>query len=162
MSDMIDHTENSVDIKIDIKCTNDSNNPNPQYETKGASGFDIRAFIPEPITLKPLQRAIIKTGLYFELPDSYEMQIRPRSGLAAKFGITVLNSPGTIDCDYRGEVGIILINLSEDNFTVESGDRIAQGVIQTSLGGGFYRFIDSTKLSDSVRGESGFGSTGIK
>ena len=142
-----------------IKIVNKSNNPIPKYESDSSAGLDIRAFIKQSIIIKPMERALIKTGLFIELPKTIEAQVRPRSGLALKHGITVLNSPGTIDADYRGEIGVILINLSNKNFTVESGDRIAQLVISK------HESIDweiSTQLGSSQRGISGFGSTGLK
>ena len=142
-----------------IKIVNKSNNPIPKYESDSSAGMDIRAFIKQPIIIKPMERVLIKTGLFIELPKIIEAQVRPRSGLALKNGITVLNSPGTIDADYRGEIGVILINLSNKNFTVESGDRIAQLVISK------HESIDweiSTQLGSSQRGISGFGSTGLK
>jgi dUTP pyrophosphatase len=159
----VDEAREKMKVAMDIKLVNKSDNPKPNYESEGASGFDIRAYIPESITLGTLERAVIKTGLYFELPVGYEMQIRPRSGLAAKKGITVLNSPGTIDWDFRGEIGIILVNLSNEPFTINSGDRIAQGVIAHSLGGRFYNIVETEEeLSKTKRGEDGFGSSGIK
>ena len=142
-----------------IKIVNKSNNPTPKYESDSSAGMDIRAFIKQPIIIKPMERVLIKTGLFIELPKTIEAQVRPRSGLALKHGITVLNSPGTIDADYRGEIGVILINLSNKNFTVESGDRIAQLVISK------HESIDweiSTQLGSSQRSISGFGSTGLK
>jgi len=142
-----------------IKIVNKSNNPIPKYESDSSAGMDIRAFIKQPIIIKPIERVLIKTGLFIELPKTIEAQVRPRSGLALKHGITVLNSPGTIDADYRGEIGVILINLSNKNFTVESGDRIAQLVISK------HESIDweiSTQLGSSQRSISGFGSTGLK
>mgnify|MGYP001793496153 FL=1 len=129
----------------------------PQYETLGAAGLDIRASLDEPILLKPLERAIIPTGLFIELPIGFEAQVRPRSGLAAKKGITVLNAPGTVDADYRGEVGVILANVSNEEFLVNDGERIAQLVIAK------HERIDWEKvevLSDTDRGTGGFGSTG--
>ena len=150
-------------VALDVKYRNESNNEAPAYKSDGASGFDIRAYVEEAVTLQPFQRKLIHTGLYFELPTGYELQVRPRSGLALKHGVTVLNTPGTVDCDYRGEVGIILINLGQESFTIENGDRIAQGVIQHSLGGRFYNLVEVTeKLSETERGEGGFGSSGIK
>ena len=142
-----------------IKIVNKSNNPIPKYESDSSAGMDIRAFTKQSIIIKPMERVLIKTGLFIELPKTIEAQVRPRSGLALKHGITVLNSPGTIDADYRGEIGVILINLSNKNFTVESGDRIAQLVISK------HESIDweiSTQLGSSQRGISGFGSTGLK
>jgi dUTP pyrophosphatase len=112
-----------------VKIINKSNNPNPNYETVFSSGMDLRAYVENPITLKPNERKLIKTGIHIELPKSYEAQVRPRSGLAYKKGITVLNSPGTIDADYRGDIGVILINHSNQDFIINSGDRIAQLVV---------------------------------
>jgi len=142
-----------------IKVINKSSNPLPAYESSISAGMDIRAFLDKKIILKPLERKLINTGLYVQLGKNYEAQVRPRSGLALKKGITVLNSPGTIDADYRGEIGIILINLSNENFEIKSGDRIAQLVIsrhETIE----WQTVDS--LNNSNRGEKGFGSTGIK
>ena len=142
---------------IQIKIINHSNNPLPAYQTILSAGMDIQAYISEPITIKPLERVLVKTGLFIELPQGYEAQIRPRSGLALKKGITVLNTPGTIDADYRGEIGVILINFSQENFVVENGERIAQMVIAR------HETIDwepVTSLSITERGEGGFGSTG--
>lgn len=144
---------------MNIKIINTSNNPTPDYETKASAGMDLRANLEAPITLGSLDRTIIKTGLFIELPVGYEAQVRPRSGLAAKNGITVLNAPGTIDADYRGEIGVILANLSKESFTVEPGDRIAQLVIAKHDRA---EWIEVEALSDSDRGAGGFGSTGIK
>ena len=141
-----------------LKVINKSNNPLPNYESLLSAGMDIRAYLDNAVILKPQERILIKTGLYIELEKNYEAQVRPRSGLALKKGITVLNSPGTIDADYRGEIGVILINLSTNNFNIESGDRIAQLVISK------HETIEwklSESLNDSNRGEKGFGSTGI-
>ena len=137
---------------------NHSCNPLPLYSTEHSAGMDLRAFLSEPLVLKPLDRALISTGLFIELPEGYEAQVRPRSGLAIKDGITVLNTPGTIDADYRGEVKVILINLSNEPFTIQNGDRIAQMVIAK------YEKISWNQvdnLSDTVRGAGGFGSSGI-
>ena len=112
--------------EIEVKIVNHSNNPLPEYSTKDSAGMDVRAMLDEPVTLRPLERALIPTGLHIQLPEGYECQIRPRSGLALKKGITVLNTPGTIDADYRGEIKIILINLSSEPFTIENGERICQ------------------------------------
>jgi dUTP pyrophosphatase len=142
-----------------IKLINKSNHPSPNYETEASAGMDLRASIETPITLKPLERAIIKTGLFIELPIGYEAQVRPRSGLAAKKGITVLNAPGTIDADYRGEVGVILINLSNNPFIIENGERIAQLVIAKHERA---EWIVVETLSETERGEGGFGSTGVR
>ena len=143
--------------QIDIKCLPENGAVVPSYETLGSAGADIRAFLEESVTIKPFERAMIPTGLKFEIPLGYEMQIRPRSGLAAKSGITVLNTPGTIDSDYRGEVKIILINLGKDDFIVNNGDRIAQAVIAPVTQG---KFTVVNELSSTSRGEGGFGSTG--
>lgn len=142
-----------------IRIINKSAHKLPHYETEASAGMDLRANIEEPITLKPLERAIIKTGLFLELPMGYEAQVRPRSGLAAKKGITVLNAPGTIDADYRGEVGVILVNLSNENFTIENGERIAQMVIAKHERA---EWEPVEELSETLRGEGGFGSTGVK
>lgn len=131
----------------------------PQYETLSSAGVDIRANIDQPMTLQPLERALIKTGLFLELPHGFEAQVRPRSGLALKKGITVLNSPGTIDADYRGEVGVILINLSNEPFLVEDGERIAQLVFAKYEQA---EWIPVEILSETERGAGGFGSTGLK
>ena len=129
----------------------------PHYETIASAGMDLRANIDQPITLKSLERTIIPTGLYIELPVGYEAQVRPRSGLAAKKGITVLNAPGTVDADYRGEVGVILANLSAEDFTVENGERVAQMVIAKHEQA---QWIEVEELSSTDRGAGGFGSTG--
>ncbi len=142
-----------------IKIINKSNNETPKYESEKSAGMDIRAFVKQEIVIKPLERILVKTGLYMELPNNVEAQIRPRSGLALKKGITVLNSPGTIDADYRGEIGIILINLSKENFIIKSGDRIAQMVITKHES---INWEVTSKLARSERGSSGFGSTGLK
>lgn len=142
-----------------VKIINKSSHPLPSYETIASAGMDIRAYIAQPVVLKPMQRAIIKTGLYLELPIGTEAQVRPRSGLAAKKGITVLNSPGTIDADYRGEVGVILVNLSNEDFEVENGARIAQLVLASHQRA---QWQQVSQLSDTDRGEGGFGSTGVK
>ncbi len=142
-----------------IKIINNSGFQLPSYETISSAGMDLRACIDAPATLKPLQRAIVKTGLFIELPIGYEAQVRPRSGLAAKKGITVLNAPGTIDADYRGEIGVILVNLSNEDFTIESGERIAQLVIAKHE-----RAVweEAEELGETSRGTGGFGSTGTK
>lgn len=145
-----------------IPFVNKSNNPTPKYESEGASGFDLRANLERPVSLKPLERAIIPTGLYFGLPQNIELQVRPRSGLAAKYGITVLNTPGTVDSDYRGELGIILVNLSNEEFTINHGDRVAQAVINFSPGQNAYSLNKVDTLDETDRGSNGFGSTGVK
>ena len=140
-----------------VKIINHSNNALPAYETIDSAGMDIRANLQEPITLKPLQRMLIPTGLHIALPSGYEAQIRPRSGMAIKHGITVLNTPGTIDADYRGEIKVILVNLSDTDFTINHGDRIAQMVIAK------HETIDwqcVEVLDNTERGEGGFGHTG--
>ena len=144
---------------ISIKIVNSSNNKTPSLATKGAAGADIRAFIENKTILKPMERKLISTGLKIEIPLGYEVQIRPRSGLAFKNGITVINSPGTIDSDYRGEIGILLINLSNENFEINNGDRIAQMVLSKYE---VPNFIETSEISFSHRGEDGFGSTGKK
>jgi len=131
----------------------------PNYETIASAGMDLRANLSEARILKPLERSIVGTGLYIELPIGYEAQVRPRSGLAAKKGITVLNAPGTIDADYRGEIGVILVNLSNEEFVIENGERIAQLVIAKHERADW---IEVTELTETSRGEGGFGSTGIK
>lgn len=144
---------------MNIKIINKSKHELPNYETLASAGMDLRANISEPIILKPLERAIIKTGLFIELPVGIEAQVRPRSGLAAKNGVTVLNAPGTIDADYRGEIGVILVNLSNEDFTIQNGERIAQLVIAK------HERADwdvVSELSTTERGEGGFGSTGVK
>lgn len=142
-----------------IKIVNKSTHALPHYETEASAGMDLRANISESVTLQPLERAIIKTGLFIELPIGFEAQVRPRSGLAAKKGITVLNAPGTIDADYRGEIGVILVNLSNVAFTVEDGERIAQLVVAKHERA---EWEDVVELSNTVRGAGGFGSTGVK
>lgn len=144
---------------MDIKIINQSAHPLPHYETIASAGMDLRANISEPIVLKPLERVLVKTGLLIELPVGFEAQVRPRSGLAYKNGITVLNAPGTIDADYRGEIGVLLVNLSATNFTIENGERIAQLVIAQHERA---NWISSNQLSETARGEGGFGSTGVE
>ena len=146
-------------MAIAVKIINQSTNPLPQYTTEGATGMDIRAFLAEPVTLQSLQRTLIPTGLFIELPRGYEAQIRPRSGLAIKQGITCLNTPGTIDSDYRGEIKIILINLSGELQVVQNGDRIAQMVLQAVEK---INWEEVTLLSETLRNNGGFGSTGKK
>ena len=144
---------------MQIHVINTSKNELPAYETIGSAGMDVRANLEENLVLKPLERKLIPTGLSFEIPVGYEMQVRPRSGLAYKKGITVLNAPGTIDADYRGEVGVLLVNLSNEDFTVEHGDRIAQLVIAKHESP---TLISVKELSSTERGAGGFGSTGKK
>jgi dUTP pyrophosphatase len=142
-----------------VLVINKSNNELPAYETIGSAGLDIRAFIEESITLNPFERKLIKTGLFLEIPVGYEAQVRPRSGFALKNGVTVLNTPGTIDADYRGEVGVILINLSQEKVEIHSGDRIAQLVFAKVEQA---EWTEVETLSETERGEGGFGSTGKK
>ena len=142
-----------------IKIINKSDNQLPNYETIASAGMDLRANIQESITIKSLERTMIPTGLFIELPFGYEAQVRPRSGLAAKNGITCLNSPGTVDADYRGEIKVILVNLSHDDFTINNGDRIAQMVIARHERADF---VEVEELSETARGQGGFGSTGVK
>ena len=143
---------------IKVELINSSKHPTPQYETEASAGMDLRADIDAPVVLKPLERKIIGTGLYMALPKGYEAQVRPRSGLAAKFGITVLNAPGTIDADYRGEIGVILCNVSNEEFTIQDGDRIAQMVIAAFV---HTKWVEVDVLDETKRGKGGFGSTGI-
>ena len=140
-----------------IKIINKSDHQLPEYETGASAGMDLRANISEAVILKPLARAIIKTGLFIELPVGFEAQVRPRSGLAAKHGLTVLNSPGTVDADYRGEIGVILVNLSNTDFKIENGERIAQLVIAKHDRA---VWLEVDQLNETSRGEGGFGSTG--
>ena len=144
---------------LKIKVVNKGHQPLPQYATAQSAGMDLRANIDEPITLKSLERRLIPTGLHIALPVGYEAQVRPRSGLALKKGITVLNTPGTIDADYRGEIGVVLINLSNEDFVVEDGERIAQMVIARHEQG---EFVPVEVLDETGRGEGGYGHTGVK
>lgn len=144
---------------MNIKIINKSAHSLPEYETIASAGMDLRANLDASVILKPLERAIVKTGLFLELPIGIEAQVRPRSGLAAKKGITVLNAPGTIDADYRGEVGVILVNLSNEDFTIENGERVAQLVIAKHERAEWQQV---EILSETARGEGGFGSTGVK
>ena len=143
---------------MEVKIINKSDNPLPAYETVNSAGMDLRAYLPEgPVTLRPMQRMLIPTGLFMEIPDGYEGQVRPRSGLAIKNGITVLNTPGTIDADYRGEVKIILINLSDTDFVINSGERVAQIIFAKCEQ---MEVINVETLSETERGAGGFGHTG--
>nr|WP_321229411.1 dUTP diphosphatase [uncultured Psychroserpens sp.] len=144
---------------MQIKIINKSNHDLPHYETIASAGMDLRANLTEPRILKPLERSIVGTGLFIELPVGIEAQVRPRSGLAAKKGITVLNAPGTVDADYRGEIGVILVNLSNEDFTINNGERIAQLVIAKHERADW---TEVNELSETDRGEGGFGSTGVK
>ena len=142
-----------------IKIVNNSQHDSPEYATSQSAGLDLRANLTESITLKPLARTLVKTGLFIELPKWCEAQVRPRSGLAYKKGITVLNSPGTIDADYRGEIGVILVNLSEEEFVIENGERVAQLVIAKHEQA---QWVEVENLDETDRGAGGFGSTGVK
>ena len=144
---------------MEIKVINKGHQPLPQYATPQSAGMDLRANLDEPVTLRPMERRIIPTGLHIALPAGYEAQVRPRSGLALKKGITVLNSPGTIDADYRGEIGVLLINLSQDDFVVNDGERIAQMVIARHEQG---EFVTVDVLDETERGTGGYGHTGVK
>jgi dUTP pyrophosphatase len=145
-----------------VKFINKSTNEDPKFAYEGDSGFDLRANIEESITIEPFKRALVPTGLYFELVKGIEIQVRPRSGLAVKHGITVLNSPGTVDSHYRGEIKVPLINLGEEPFTIVKGDRIAQAVIVPVFGEGKINLTKSDEINDTTRGEGGFNSSGIK
>ena len=144
---------------LQVKIINKGHHPLPAYATEQSAGMDLRANLDEPIVLRPMQRAIVKTGLFMALPAGYEAQVRPRSGLALKHGITVLNSPGTIDADYRGEIGVLLINLSDRDFTVNDGERIAQMVIARHETAEF-AIVDA--LAETERGAGGYGHTGVQ
>lgn len=144
---------------MQIKILNKSSNPIPSYETKFSAGVDLRANITEDVLLKPFKRCLVKTGIFLEIPEGYEAQVRPRSGLALKKGISLVNSPGTIDADYRGEIGVILINMSQEDFTVSHGDRIAQLVFAKCEQADW---VEVEELNKTERGEGGFGSTGEK
>ncbi|AUC16672.1 deoxyuridine 5'-triphosphate nucleotidohydrolase [Tenacibaculum sp. SZ-18] len=143
---------------MNVQIINKSKHQTPAYETEGSAGMDLRANIEEAIVLKPLERVIVKTGLFIGLPNGYEAQVRPRSGLAAKKGITVLNAPGTVDADYRGEIGVILVNLSNEDFTINDGERIAQLVIAKHER---VNWQEVSELNETERGAGGFGSTGV-
>ncbi|NME67097.1 dUTP diphosphatase [Flammeovirga aprica] len=144
---------------MQIKVINKSHHPLPQYQTPLSAGLDLRAVLEEPVALQPLERKLIPTGLYIELPDGYEAQVRPRSGLAFKHGLTVLNSPGTIDADYRGEVKVLLVNLSNDVFNIEDGERVAQLIVAKHE---TVEWEPVEELSSTERGAGGYGSTGKK
>lgn len=144
---------------LEVKIINRGHQPLPSYATEQSAGMDLRANIDEPIVLKPMQRQIVKTGLFMALPHGYEAQVRPRSGLALKHGITVLNSPGTIDSDYRGEVGVLLINLGDKDFVINDGERIAQMVIAKHE---TVSFVLTEELDETERGAGGYGHTGVK
>ena len=147
-------------VETTTKFINNSNNPDPTYAKEGDSGFDLRAYIDEPVTLKPLERKLIPTGLKFELSPNTELQVRPRSGMALKHGISVLNTPGTVDEGYRGDVGIIAVNLSNEDYTIQPGERIAQAVIMNVIGHRVSNLEKVETLTETERGEGGFVSTG--
>jgi dUTP pyrophosphatase len=167
---MFDNEESLIDgivfdevtgeIKVVVKIINNSKNPDPEFKLNGDSGFDLRANLESPIVLKPMERKLIPTGLHTQFMDMYELQIRPRSGLAINHGITVLNSPSTIDSNYRGEIKIILINLGSEDFIINNNDRVAQGVIAPVMGSNKILFKKVDSLDNSERNENGFGSTG--
>ena len=142
-----------------VRVINQSNHPLPEYKTDGSAGMDLRANSSEPIILKPMQRTLVPTGIFMELPQGYEGQVRPRSGLAYKHGVTVANAPGTIDSDYRGELKVILVNLSNEEFTIHDGDRIAQLILAKH---NWIEWKEVDSLDDTTRGEGGFGHTGTK
>ena len=144
---------------MQIKVVNKGRQPLPAYATEQSAGMDLRANISEPVVLRPMERRLIPTGLYIALPAGYEAQVRPRSGLALKHGITVLNAPGTIDADYRGELGVLLVNLSNEAFTINDGERIAQMVIARHEQP---TFVEVSELDDTERGAGGYGHTGVK
>lgn len=145
--------------EIKVKIINKSHHPLPSYATHSSAGMDVRAFLQEPVTLAPLQRALIPTGLYIQLPEGYECQIRPRSGLALKKGISLVNTPGTVDADYRGEIGVIVINLSDEPFTINDGERICQMVIKRYTR---VSWEPVSRIDQTERGDGGFGHTGVE
>lgn len=149
-----------LDEKLELKYLNKSNNPDPVFNKDGDSGFDARAFIDKPITLGMLERVLIPTGLHFEIPDGYEIEVRSRSGMAKNHAIVSLNQPGTVDSNYRGDVGVILINLSKDEYTINPGDRIAQLVVKSVMGSNQIKLNKVEQLSITSRGDAGFGSSG--
>jgi len=150
----------TYEYKVTTKFINNSNNEDPTYAKEGDSGFDLRAFIDEPVTLKPLDRKLIPTGLKFELSPNTELQVRPRSGMALKHGISVLNTPGTVDEGYRGDVGIIAVNLSNEDYTIQPGERIAQAVIMNVVGHRLSNLEKVDNLTETERGNTGYGSSG--
>ncbi len=153
-------TQTEMLNKRTTKFINNSNNEDPTYAKEGDSGFDLRAFIDEPVTLKPLERKLIPTGLKFELSPNTELQVRPRSGMALKHGISVLNTPGTVDEGYRGDVGIIAVNLSNEDYTIQPGERIAQAVIMNVVGHRLSNLEKVENLTETERGDTGYGSSG--
>jgi len=167
-TDMLKELEESTvksameEVKVKVGFVNHSNNPNPSHKYLDDSGMDLRANLDTPTIINPGKVSLIPTGLHFELPESYEIQVRPRSGLAAKFGITVLNTPGTVDRGYTGEIKVILINLGESDFKVSNGDRIAQAVVSPVISGRWCKLTENKNINTTSRGDGGFGSTGIK
>ena len=158
--DLDEKSTETYEYKVTTKFINNSNNEDPTYAKEGDSGFDLRAFIDEPVTLKPLERKLIPTGLKFELSPNTELQVRPRSGMALKHGISVLNTPGTVDEGYRGDVGIISVNLSNEDYTIEPGERIAQAVIMNVVGHRLSNLEKVENLTETERGDTGYGSSG--
>ena len=155
------HLAENKQFKLKVNFKNESTNPDPEYATAGSSGFDLRANLENPITIPAGAREIVPTGLFFELPENFEIQVRPRSGLAAKNGVTVLNTPGTVDTDYRGEIKVIIINLGQEPFTINHGDRIAQAVVASVTAKNIINLNRVTEISENTeRGAGGFGSTG--
>ena len=148
-------------FKQKVKFVNKSNNEDPKYAHEGDSGFDLRANLENDVVLKPLERKLIPTGLFFDLPPNFEIQVRPRSGMAFKYGLTVLNTPGTVDNQYTGEVKIILVNLSNEDYTIKHGERVAQAVISSVTAKNYFSFEEVEEITkETVRGDGGFGSTG--
>jgi dUTP pyrophosphatase len=161
--DLISYNDLSNEYKIDLKFKNDSNNPNPEYATAGSSGFDLRANLIESLVIKSGEYILIKTGLYFDIPDNMEITIRSRSGLAYKHGVCVLNGIGTIDSDYTGEIGVLLINHGKEDFIISNGDRIAQGVLSSVINKNLTNLIKCDEIIKKTnRGDGGYGSTGSK
>jgi len=158
--DLDEKSTETYEYKVTTKFINNSNNEDPTYAKEGDSGFDLRAFIDEPVTLKPLDRKLIPTGLKFELSPNTELQVRPRSGMALKHGISVLNTPGTVDEGYRGDVGIIAVNLSNEDYTIQPGERIAQAVIMNVVGHRLSNLEKVENLTETERGDTGYGSSG--
>ena len=158
--DLDEKSTENYEYKVTTKFINNSNNEDPTYAKEGDSGFDLRAFIEEPLTLKPLERKLIPTGLKFELSPNTELQVRPRSGMALKHGISVLNTPGTVDEGYRGDVGIITVNLSNEDYTIQPGERIAQAVIMNVVGHRLSNLEKVDNLTETERGDTGYGSSG--
>ena len=158
--DLDEKSTENYEYKVTTKFINNSNNEDPTYAKEGDSGFDLRAFIEEPVTLKPLERKLIPTGLKFELSPNTELQVRPRSGMALKHGISVLNTPGTVDEGYRGDVGIITVNLSNEDYTIQPGERIAQAVIMNVVGHRLSNLEKVDNLTETERGDTGYGSSG--